>query len=148
MTVNHLSKIPSSHSSLFEKKNKTINIHQTYSNLLDVCNVCIHTRTHTLAASYTLVLTLTAWLPQRAEVSLAACPATGVLIGCRAGCHHASWGKTFVCVCVTVAANKQSKCSPLSRSASLYDCLFCFWNVLILILCFWIFFHVIITNRW
>lgn len=79
---------------------KTINIHWTYSNLRDVCGVCNHT--HTFAASYALVLTLTAWLPQRAEVSLAACPATGILIGCRDDCHHASWENTFVCVCVLV----------------------------------------------
>ena len=46
--------------------------------------------TQNVCVPYTLVLTLTAWLLQRAEVSLATCPPRGILIGCRAGCHRAS----------------------------------------------------------
>lgn len=131
---------------------KTINIHWTYSNLRDVCGVCNHTQT--FAASYALVLTLTAWLPQRAEVSLAACPVTGILIGCRDDCHHASWENTFVCACVFVrvcvttvfvmlATNNQWKCVPFSMSASLFLPVFSF-------LIFWgrVFLHAMITNRW
>lgn len=111
MTVNHPSKMSSSYSPLFETKNKIINIHQADSNLLDTCDVCSHAHTRTLlAASYAPVLTLTAWLLQRAGFSLATCPATVVLIGCRAGCHHACWGNACVCMCeyVTVAANQNA----------------------------------------
>lgn len=131
---------------------KTINIHWTYSNLRDVCGVCNHT--HTFAASYALVLTLTAWLPQRAEVSLAACPATGILIGCRDGCHHASWENTFVCVCVLVCVCVCDDCvchagneQPMKMLAIFYICLSVFACFLFFNFLGWVFLHVMITNR-
>lgn len=81
--VNHRSAI----SSAFGRRTKS----RKYSSIR-LCDrrSLSRSRVHVHAASYALVLALTAWLPTRAEVSLAGCPAAGILIGRRARRHRAS----------------------------------------------------------
>lgn len=125
MTINHLSTSSSSYS-IFEKKHKTINIHWTYSNLLAACS---HIHTCCLLHSCSHPDSLAA-AESRGLIGRVPCNGRfDWLSGWLPPCQLREHVCMCVCVCVTsvfvtVAANNQSKYSPLSLSPSLCVCLF------------------------